>query len=724
MQTTFFNSRRHIWIILLCLIGLLGWSVAQAQVQPVFRIGVIDDSDGSLTQGAQLAVQQINEQGGVVGADGTIFQLQLVIQSGDNLEFALANLNQASVVAVIGPALSDTVLSNRDLISNLNVPYLVAGTDDTLLRNDDTGRLIRLTSPDSIRGQALANFLVNEQSVASLATVQLDVESTASRVTFLGAAAQQGLIPSNEYILSDNFTLERIAADISTRLPQFVVTYGPPEIAADLYTQLRQSDYPGGFVYSQANSQVFRDNVAEGLLQGVYGIAGWSYTYNNPLSQAFVLDYLAAFGNVPTATSAASYDGIYMLREAIGRPGALISNILALSNFEGVQGILNPGGFGSGETNQNVAILQLGRFGAPAAVARYNGTTLLEGADESGVIPEPVATATPRPTNTPIPTPTPDGVFLTITRAVQNIRSGPGLNYDIIGQLPEGSTARVIGATADFSWVAISFRGTTGWLSRSILDLTGNTFTVPVLQIPPTPTPLPSTATPTPQPIADIVITSATLDRITIGTTFNVVVGVRNQGGAAAGPFAVAGSYEPGNVFTAVNLQGLGAGSEVAITLSGTLSGPTGPQNVTIVADLNNQVNEGQVGEANNSNFLHRYIADAPLLTGAQAVGSASLQDLQTISLDGGSNDFQYGGGGFSPLGSTDLGVLNGFASFNDVHRDAIANTTLTNAPIGNIQPGQLIGIQTDGGAKHGVLQIISVNPGVSISFNYRMYDN
>lgn len=718
----YFSYRRFIALLAL-LIGLLGWSVAQAQVQPVFRIGVIDDTDGSLTQGAQLAVQQINAQGGVIGADGTIFQLQLVIQSADNVDFAIANLNQASVIAVIGPALSETVLNNRATLANLNVPFLIGGTDDTLLRSDTTGRLLRLTAPDSVRGQALANFLVTEQSVASLATVQLDIESTASRVTFLGAAAQQGLIPTNEYILSDDFTLERIVADISTRLPQFVVAYGAPDLAADLYTQLRQSDYPGGFVYPQAGSQDFRDLVPEGLLQGVFGVAGWSYTYGNPVSQAFVLDYLAAFGDVPAVASASAYDGVYLLREAISRPGALNNNLRAISNFEGVQGIINPAGIGSGESNQNVAINRLGQFGAPSAVARYSAGTILEVTDGSDTVSQPIATATPRPTNTPIPTPTPDGVNLTITRAVQNVRTGPGLNYDILGQLPQGSTARVIGANIDFSWVAISFRGTTGWLSRGILDLTGNTNTVPVLQAPPTPTPLPATATPTAQPIPDIVIVSATLNRITIGQAFNVNVVVRNQGGGAAGQFAVAASYEPGGQFTAVNLQGLNAGSEVSITLSGTLSGPTGPQNVTIVADLNNQVNEG-AGEANNSAYLHRYIADAPLFNGGQAVGSATLQDLQTISLDGGSNDLQYGGGGLAPLGATRLVVLNGFTSFNDVHRDAIANAALANVPIANVQAGQLIGIQTDGGAIHGVLQIVSVNPGVSINFNYRIYNS
>jgi len=304
------------------------------------------------------------------------------------------------------------------------------------------------------------------------------------------------------------------------------------------------------------------------------------------------------------------------------------------------------------------------------------------------------------------------------------VRVGPGLNYDILGQLQEGEQAQVIGATVDFSWVAINFRGTTGWLSRPILDLVGDTTTVPVLTPPPSPTPLPATATPTAPPQPDIVVVSATPNRITIGVPFTVTVVVRNQGGSNAGQFAVAASFEPGSVFTAFTFDGLAAGSEQTITFTGTLTGSTGPQNVTIVADLNNQVNEGTQGEANNSAFILTYVADAPLLATGTGVGTITLNDLGTATLDSSTTDIQWGGGGIVPLGAARLGVLNGFSNFDAVHRDAIAAASLQNVPITSVSPGQLIGIRTDGGNKYGVLQIVSATPGGTITFNYRIYEN
>ncbi len=704
----------RIGVALAALLSLLALSSLQAQVLPVFRIGVLDAEDGPLAHGAQLAVQEINAAGGVVGADGTVFQLQLVVQPPEDLEFAVANLNQASVIAVIEPARSEDVLGNRDLLASLNVPILTAATDDTIIANDQTDRILRIRAQESVQGRSLADYLINELEAASLATVQLDLESTVGVIGFSRAATQLGLPPSQEFILSEDTTLQQIILDLADASPQFVVAYGPPAETAALYNGLREADWPGIFVYNQANMPAFRDEVPEGLLEGIISVTSWSYTYNDEASQNFIFAYIRAFGELPGPLSAAAYDALYLLEEAIQLPGTLINNLLSIRSFNGVQGLLNPAALSAGETSDNVVITELGEFGAPIAVERYAQGEAIPLEEPQFV----AATPTPRPTATP------DGVFLVITRAVQNVRVGPGLNYDILGQLQEGDQAQVIGATVDFSWVAINFRGTTGWLSRPILDLIGDTTTVPVLTPPPSPTPLPATATPTAPPQPDIVVTSASPTRLTIGVPFTVNATVRNQGGSAAGQFAVAASFEPGAVFTAFTFDSLAAGEERTITFTGTLSGPTGPQNVTIVADLNNQVNEGPNGEANNSAFILSYVADAPLLATGTGSGTITLPDLGTATLDASTTDIQWGGGGIVPLGATRLGVLNGFSSFEQVHRDAVAAATLQNVPVAPISPGQLIGIQTDGGNKYGVLQIINATPGGNVTFNYRIYEN
>jgi len=189
---------------------------------------------------------------------------------------------------------------------------------------------------------------------------------------------------------------------------------------------------------------------------------------------------------------------------------------------------------------------------------------------------------------------------VTITRNIQNIRSGPGTFYDIIAQARQGEQYQVVGANPDLTWVVVNVRGTQGWMQREILDTFGNLNTVPIITPPATPTPLPPTATATAAPQADLVVLSVLPTRLFIGVPFNVTVTIRNQGLLDAGPFAVASTLQPGDVYSAVNVPGLPAGQQTTVNLSGTLAGPTGPQNVVIVLDLNLQVAEGPAGEANS----------------------------------------------------------------------------------------------------------------------------
>lgn len=93
-----------------------------------------------------------------------------------------------------------------------------------------------------------------------------------------------------------------------------------------------------------------------------------------------------------------------------------------------------------------------------------------------------------------VPTPVPGGLSLTATNNV-NIRSGPGLDYEILGILKQGQTAEVIGISPDSNWSTIKVaaaEGGQGWVSAQFVNAE-NTANVPIIQPPPVPQP---TATP------------------------------------------------------------------------------------------------------------------------------------------------------------------------------------------------------------------------------------
>lgn len=714
--------KRMMYSAVLSIVSLLlviGAGLAQDE-GPVFRIGVLDDERGEISSGARLAVREINANGGVEGADGTVFRLELIFQpteAGDSLAEAIDALDDADVIAVLGPKTTDAVLSNLPILQSLNVPILTPAIGDTVIASDNSGLLFRTRAAERLQGATLAEYLINSLNVQRILSVQLDRTSTAPRVGFSVALSQIAPDVQEDFILLDNpDDLIEMTSEVIGSNPQVIVAFGPSDLAADFYTQLRGGDWIGIFAYDEAEDVAFRANIPLEALQGILGTTTWPVSAADAAGTRFLNAYVRTFGDIPGPVATASYDAVYLLAEAIGRPGDLTTNLSTVRNVPGVQGMLNPDDLPLREMSDSTTVIQLNALGGFDVAARYAGTDRL---------PEDVAVVEGEPTVEP--TPTPDGVEITIRSVRQNVRTGPGLEYDVLGQMQEGERARVIGATVDFSWVVIDFRGQQGFLATYLLDVFGDRSSVPVVSPPPTPTPGPATATPTQLPFPDLVITAASPTTITRGVTTNINVTVSNQGAVDAGPFAVAATFLPDDYFSALNLPGLAAGTQTVIQLPVLLETSTGNFEVVIIPDLNNEVNQGPYA-GNRFDFQFRYKVDRQLIL----INNTTLGVGSTLDLEGAftpNPDIRYDSGGLTTVdpctGSAYcIGLLSPSLNWDTSHYDAISaangvNTTFI--PNSALTPGATIGVLTADG-RRGVIRVDSINPGVSITITFRLY--
>ncbi|MCS6849461.1 MAG: SH3 domain-containing protein [Anaerolineae bacterium] len=127
--------------------------------------------------------------------------------------------------------------------------------------------------------------------------------------------------------------------------------------------------------------------------------------------------------------------------------------------------------------------------------------------------PEPTAapTAIPTPETTLVPTPEPSPAEaaaatatpsptaapgITVINDFVNLRAGPGTNYDLVGRLNQGQTARVTGKSSDGRWWQVSVEGRTVWVSGQFVQANDAANDVGVAQAPPAPTLAPPTAAP------------------------------------------------------------------------------------------------------------------------------------------------------------------------------------------------------------------------------------
>lgn len=694
-----------------------------AQEQPSFRIGVIDDERGPITSGALLAINEINEVGGVQGADGTRFRLDLVIQPPDadgGIQTAVDNIRQASVIAVLGPTNTEQVLDNLALLQSLNVPVLTPAIGDTILASDASGLIFRTRAAEVFQGRALATFMVEDMGLRTITTAQLDVASTAGVVGFTTAISALGVPAQSTILYNASSPIAELANEIISGSPEMTVVYGPPALAAELYLALRNANYLGGFAHNNAEEDAFRNAVPRAELAGILTTDTWSISLTDPQSTAFLAGYARKVGKLPGPISAATFDSIKLIEQALEQPGAMQDNLRAINEFGGVQGLLTPARLARNETTNNVTVMALNPLGGVDIAARFAGSTRIE----VEAPPVSIATATP---GVPTATPTPEGVVGTVVSQLLNVRTGPGLEYEVMGQLQNGDQVRILGANVNFTWVVIDFRGQSGWISTAsnLLEVFGNRNSVPIVQAPPTPTPAPATLTPTPSGNADIIVVNASPLQIPFNTLTNVTITLRNVGGQGTGPFAVAASYLPDNYYTAVNINGLGAGQETTVTLPVQLSGSTGTYQTAIVADLNDQVNEGPTGEANNSVFLHTYRLDRLSLSNIVTLASGANLDLDGNSVV----DINYSASGLNTNGVCNntiycIGILSPTYTFDSAHYDivtaanGIGGTSILNI---SLNPGTTLGVLTDSG-KRVVMRVDGINPGISVTFTYRYY--
>lgn len=134
------------------------------------------------------------------------------------------------------------------------------------------------------------------------------------------------------------------------------------------------------------------------------------------------------------------------------------------------------------------------------------GEPVVIGGGQPEAAPEEVA---PTPTEAqPIPTQE-AAPFCVIASETLNVRSGPGLAYDRIGQAVQGERYEIL-ASSGTGWYLIDFGGREGWVSGDYVEVRGAAERIALTEvIPPTPTPVPPTPTPQPQPTQPALMAAA-----------------------------------------------------------------------------------------------------------------------------------------------------------------------------------------------------------------------
>lgn len=723
--STLFGTRRWrlpaLAVIVVLAAALMAPFVGAAPVAQgaVLRVGYLGPAGSDTANGAQLAIDQINAFGGINGVPLALVTLESA-PSIETFGAALQLLTSQNVAALLGP--DTNALITPDTIAALvatGVPVLTAATGDALTDVDTQNHLLRTMAPERVYGYALAQTLVEDLNVTQVVTVQTQIEFTEALMNFEASLNQAGGSPMTRVQLPSSEGLLDQVPRILGAAPEAVVHWGAPEDAAALLRALRDSGYRGLYAFRFADEAARAGLLPDELAEGVLGFSAWSYTTPTTTTDNFVRDYVIAFGQVPGPLAAAAYDAMWFLRAGMRaggtEPRGLLSTLIALPPQTLVQGALHPIDFGNGDLARLAVVYRLGKYGGPVVLSRFDDVRRLGLQESGGPEPTPVPVT---PAQTPAPTATLQGTWVEVAVNTLNVRVGPGFEFDRIGEVKLGERYRVLGGIADYTWLVIDYQGGVGWIKTEFVTVLGDLGAVSIVQAPPTPT-LGPTATPPPPANPDLVIDTVTLNpaQPIPNRPFTAIVTVRNAGANAAGSFAIAATWAPGDVYTATFVNGLAGGQSTQVQLSATLTG-TGVFQVGVVADLNNEV-----GEADETNNVYNitYRADYPPYANQTNIqlGPGTQWDLF-----GGTPDILWDGFNLGMLNGAVGGVLAG-VTYDNVHYDLLGPGVINN-PTGfgtnTVLTGAVFGIYTAEGER-GVIRIDN-RQGDQLWISYRVYND
>ena len=335
------------------LIGGCGKSGEVAKPETI-KIGGMAPLTGALaiygvttTNGAELAVKEINENGGILGKK---IEYIILDTKGDSTEAVMAynKLVDEKVAGIIGEVTSKPTLAVAEVAVQDNMPLITpTGTQVDITEagpnvfrvcftNPYQGKVLAITSKERLGADTIAVMLNNSSDYSDGITKAFIEESEKLGMKVMGV---EGYSDGDKDFRPQLTKLAAMNPDV-VLIPEYY------EQAALIATQAREVGVKSIFVGSDG-----WDGIAKTLDQSAYAAIENSH-FTNHFSmedqsekiQNFLKDYREAYKEDPSAFSALGYDAVYMMKSAIEKAGSTdkqkIVDALKGIEYDGVTGYL------------------------------------------------------------------------------------------------------------------------------------------------------------------------------------------------------------------------------------------------------------------------------------------------------------------------------------------------------------------------------------------------
>lgn len=276
----------------------------------------------TIENGAKLAFEEINANGGVLGKQLEYISLD---EKADPIEAVNAynKLVDMGVSAIIGSVTSKPTLAVAELAAQDGIP-MITPTGTQINITDAGPNIFRVCFTDPYQGGTLAQF-AKDKLEAKTAAVMVNTSSDYSdgiAKEFINKANKLGIkIVAKEGYSEGDKDFKAQLTKINGENPDVLMVPEYYEQSALIATQARELGMKATFVGPDG-----WDGIIKALDSSSYSVVDNSYFTNHYSAedtsekvQSFLKKYREKYNEEPTAFSALAYDAVYVLKDAIAK---------------------------------------------------------------------------------------------------------------------------------------------------------------------------------------------------------------------------------------------------------------------------------------------------------------------------------------------------------------------------------------------------------------------
>lgn len=346
-------------ILLISMLVFVSCSQTTSTSQDVIKIGVNYELSGgvatygqSSVEGIELAVEQINNAGGINGKKIQLVKYDNKSEPSEATTLATRLMTQDKVVAVLGPATSGAFMATIPVANQNKVPVISGSATADNVTVDDKGvkeYAFRICFTDSQQGSAAAKFALENLS-AKKAVIIMDSSSDYAKglaeaftSTF---KAGGGTVVAQEAYMAGDTDFNAVLTSIKGKDFDVIFIPGYYNEAGLIIKQARAQGIDVPIVGADGfDSPKLAELAGAEALNNVYFTNHYSSVDPSPVVAEFVKTFKAKYNKEPDAFNALGYDLAKFVADALSRAEkidgeSLKKAIEATKDFEGVTGTM------------------------------------------------------------------------------------------------------------------------------------------------------------------------------------------------------------------------------------------------------------------------------------------------------------------------------------------------------------------------------------------------